>query len=100
MQYLINLEFSTSDLQLAAELGKALLERNRELEAQIIHLQQINNEQNLEIEVQLYCLLDFGLNTMYPVVYVNYWVIEVHLRVYCLLALISCGMLLGGLFKS
>lgn len=68
MQYLINLEFSTSDLQLAAELGKALLERNRELEAQIIHLQQINNEQNLEIEVQLYCLLDFGLNAMYPVV--------------------------------
>lgn len=39
-----------NDLQLAAELGKALLERNRELEAQIIHLQQINNEQNLEIE--------------------------------------------------
>lgn len=68
MQYFINVEFSTSDLQLAAELGKALLERNRELEAQIIHLQQINNEQNLEIEVQLYCLLDFGLYTMYPVV--------------------------------
>lgn len=59
---------SITDLQLAAELGKALLERNRELEAQIIHLQQINNEQNLEIEVQLYCLLDFGLNIMYPVV--------------------------------
>lgn len=59
---------SITDLQLAAELGKALLERNRELEAQIIHLQQINNEQNLEIEVQLYCLLDFGLNNMYPVV--------------------------------
>lgn len=59
---------SITDLQLAAELGKALLERNRELEAQIIHLQQINNEQNLEIEVQLYCLLDFGLYTMYPVV--------------------------------
>lgn len=59
---------SITDLQLAAELGKALLERNRELEAQIIHLQQINNEQNLEIEVQLYCLLDFGPNTMYPVV--------------------------------
>lgn len=59
---------SITDLQLAAELGKALLERNRELEAQIIHLQQINNEQNLEIEVQLYCLLDFGLKTMYPVV--------------------------------
>lgn len=39
-----------SDLQLAAELGKALLERNRELEAQVIQLQQINNEQNMEIE--------------------------------------------------
>lgn len=96
MQYLINLRISTTDLQLAAELGKALLERNRELEAQIIHLQQINNEQNLEIEVQLYCFLNVGLNTMYPVV--CYWVIEVHL--YCLLALISRGMLLGGLFKS
>jgi hypothetical protein len=36
---------------LAAELGKALLERNRELEAQVIYLQQINNEQNMEIEV-------------------------------------------------
>ncbi|XP_061175434.1 cerebellar degeneration-related protein 2-like [Saccostrea echinata] len=39
-----------NDLQLAAELGKALLERNRELEAQVIQLQQINNEQNMEIE--------------------------------------------------
>lgn len=73
MQYLINLRISTTDLQLAAELGKALLERNRELEAQIIHLQQINNEQNLEIEVQLCCFLNVGLNTMY------HWVIEVHL---------------------
>lgn len=86
---------SITDLQLAAELGKALLERNRELEAQIIHLQQINNEQNLEIEVHL--ILTLLLCTLW---YVNYWVIEVHLRVYCLLALISCGMLLGGPFKS
>ncbi|KAL3876880.1 hypothetical protein ACJMK2_034662 [Sinanodonta woodiana] len=39
-----------NDLQLAAELGKALLERNRELEAQLIHVQQINAEQKLEME--------------------------------------------------
>ncbi|KAL5018072.1 hypothetical protein ScPMuIL_003794 [Solemya velum] len=42
--------FITYNLQLAAELGKALLERNRELEAQIFQLQQTNSEQSLEIE--------------------------------------------------
>ena len=42
---------SFADLQLAAELGKALLERNRDLEAQLIHAQQIDADQQLEIEV-------------------------------------------------
>ena len=41
------------DLHLAAELGKALLETNRELETQSMHLQQANHEQSLEIEVHL-----------------------------------------------
>jgi len=40
-----------SDLQLAAELGKALLERNRDLEAQLYQAQQIIEEQQLEIDV-------------------------------------------------
>ncbi|KAK3102713.1 hypothetical protein FSP39_013361 [Pinctada imbricata] len=43
-------EWYQNDLQLAAELGKALLERNRELESQLYQLQQMNHEQNMEIE--------------------------------------------------
>jgi hypothetical protein len=42
------------DLHLAAELGKALLETNRELETQSIHLHQVNHEQSLEIEVFIF----------------------------------------------
>lgn len=38
------------DLQLAAEIGKALLERNKELERDTIQLQGINGEQALEID--------------------------------------------------
>ncbi|GFS02085.1 cerebellar degeneration-related protein 2-like [Elysia marginata] len=38
------------DLQLAAELGKALLEKNRELEAQVTSLQNTNQEQTMEIQ--------------------------------------------------
>ena len=45
------LSFILTDLQLAAELGKALLERNRDLESQLIHAQQIDADQQLEIEV-------------------------------------------------
>lgn len=41
-----------ADLHLAAELGKALLETNRELETQAMHLQQVKHEQSLEIEVK------------------------------------------------
>ncbi|KAJ8318963.1 hypothetical protein KUTeg_004054, partial [Tegillarca granosa] len=39
-----------NDLHLAAELGKALLERNRELESQLMQYQQNNYEQTLEIQ--------------------------------------------------
>ena len=41
-----------ADLQLAAELGKALLERNRELEAQLQQQQQAFQDQGLELQVR------------------------------------------------
>lgn len=50
-----------NDLQLAAELGKTLLERNKELEALLISSQQQNQEQSLQIvylEKQLQVLRD------------------------------------------
>lgn len=40
-----------SDLELAAELGKALLEKNRELESQVNQLQNIIHDQTVEIQV-------------------------------------------------
>ena len=40
-----------SDLQLAAELGKTLLERNKELETSLKHQQEIIDDQSQEIEV-------------------------------------------------
>ncbi len=43
--------FSVSDLQLAAELGKTLLERNKELENSLKHQQAIIDDQAQEIEV-------------------------------------------------
>ncbi|XP_060071482.1 cerebellar degeneration-related protein 2-like [Ylistrum balloti] len=43
-------EWYQSDLQLAAELGKALLERNRELETHILQIQQTSQDQLLENE--------------------------------------------------
>ncbi|XP_064633444.1 cerebellar degeneration-related protein 2-like [Lineus longissimus] len=39
-----------NELQLAAELGKTLLERNRELETQLAAAQQLNHDQTLEID--------------------------------------------------
>ncbi|XP_014301370.1 cerebellar degeneration-related protein 2-like isoform X1 [Myotis lucifugus] len=39
------------DLHLAAELGKTLLERNKELEASLQHMYATNEEQVQEIEV-------------------------------------------------
>ncbi|KAH3861355.1 cerebellar degeneration-related protein 2-like isoform X2 [Dreissena polymorpha] len=43
-------EWYENDLHLAAELGKALLERNRDLEGQLFQAQQIIEEQQLEID--------------------------------------------------
>lgn len=40
-----------ADLQLAAELGKTLLERNKELEGTIKQQQIVNEDQSQEIEV-------------------------------------------------
>lgn len=40
-----------SDLQLAAELGKTLLERNKELESALKNHQNIIEDQSQEIEV-------------------------------------------------
>ena len=45
--------YCISDLQLAAELGKTLLERNRELENSLKHQQAIIDDQSQEIEVRL-----------------------------------------------
>ncbi|XP_025093049.1 cerebellar degeneration-related protein 2-like isoform X2 [Pomacea canaliculata] len=43
-------DYYENDLQLAAELGKALLERNRDLELQLQQLQQLHQEQNMELQ--------------------------------------------------
>lgn len=43
---------SPADLQLAAELGKSLLERNRELEQGLQQMYSNNQEQLQEIEVK------------------------------------------------
>lgn len=45
-------EVSPADLQLAAELGKSLLERNRELEQGLRQMYSNNQEQLQEIEVK------------------------------------------------
>ena len=44
--------FCFSDLQLAAELGKTLLERNKELENSLKEQQAIIDDQAQEIEVR------------------------------------------------
>lgn len=46
------LSVSPADLQLAAELGKTLLERNRELEQGLQQMYSTNQEQLQEIEVK------------------------------------------------
>lgn len=45
--------FHFPDLQLAAELGKTLLERNKELENSLKHQQAIIDDQAQEIEVRV-----------------------------------------------
>lgn len=49
--WLIYVFFIILDLQLAAELGKTLLERNKELEGTIKNQQNIIDDQLQEIEV-------------------------------------------------
>ena len=43
----------TADLQLAAELGKTLLERNKDLESQLRQAHQTNYDQANEIDVSI-----------------------------------------------
>ena len=52
-----------SDLQLAAQLGKVLLERNKDLEEQVRQAQVIQYEQIREIEVSLQLIL-FVVNSI------------------------------------
>lgn len=47
--------FTVSDLHLAAELGKTLLERNKELEDSLQQMYVNNEEQVQEIEVACFC---------------------------------------------
>lgn len=47
-----NLLCCVADLQLAAELGKTLLERNKELETNLRQQQNIVEDRNQEIEVR------------------------------------------------
>lgn len=47
---MIGLPFFFLDLQLAAELGKTLLERNKELETALRHQQNVSDDQAQEIE--------------------------------------------------
>lgn len=53
----VPLSWLLSDLHLAAELGKTLLERNKELEDSLQHMYVNNEEQVQEIEVCLFRLL-------------------------------------------
>ena len=50
--FLAWLTVSFPDLQLAAELGKTLLERNKELENSLKHQQAVIDDQAQEIEVR------------------------------------------------
>lgn len=54
--YFIHDYCNVSDLQLAAELGKTLLERNKELETALKQHQNVIEEQTQEIEVTFSCV--------------------------------------------
>ena len=53
-----NLNFLSTDLQLAAELGKTLLERNKELESSLKQQQAVIDDQAQEIEVRVVMMND------------------------------------------
>lgn len=50
--------FAYLDLHLAAELGKTLLERNKELEDSLQQMYITNEEQVQEIEVLIFCFYE------------------------------------------
>lgn len=64
----VPLSISPADLQLAAELGKTLLERNRELEQGLQQMYSTNREQLQEIEVQSF----LSTGTLYVFI-IHYW---------------------------
>ena len=53
-----NLNPLSTDLQLAAELGKTLLERNKELESSLKQQQAVIDDQAQEIEVRVVMMND------------------------------------------
>ena len=53
-----NLNLLSTDLQLAAELGKTLLERNKELESSLKQQQAVIDDQAQEIEVRVVMMND------------------------------------------
>ena len=55
-----NLNLLSTDLQLAAELGKTLLERNKELESSLKQQQAVIDDQAQEIEVRVVMMNDGG----------------------------------------
>ena len=55
-----NLNPLSTDLQLAAELGKTLLERNKELESSLKQQQAVIDDQAQEIEVRVVMMSDGG----------------------------------------
>lgn len=58
-------QFLFTDLQLAAELGKTLLERNKELESTIKQQQIIIDDQSQEIEVSTVISKKFKISFFY-----------------------------------
>ena len=55
-----NLNLLSTDLQLAAELGKTLLERNKELESSLKQQQAVIDDQAQEIEVRVMRMMSDG----------------------------------------
>lgn len=56
-----NIALFVTDLQLAAELGKTLLERNKELETALRQHQNVIEDQTQEIEVNIVFLLGWTI---------------------------------------
>lgn len=60
-----NIALFVTDLQLAAELGKTLLERNKELETALRQHQNVIEDQTQEIEVNIVFLLGWTIKKLF-----------------------------------